>query len=271
MGAIERVDLTTEKAFRLTRVGEPAGLSFRPHGIDLVRFLDGKQRLFVVLHGSERNAPWQGIARYRVTPKELIFEQLFEHPLLVSPNDVVALPDGSFYVSNDAGVRGNRSELVWKLHRSNVVYRRADGSWKVVADKLAYANGLHLADKKLYVTATRDNALFVYERYDDGSLGTRRKIASIRGADNIMPLADALLVTSHPKGLAFLRHARDPKKPSPTVVYRVAADDSITPVFVDSGANVSAAATAAVVNERLLMGQVFNDGMLSCDATDLVR
>lgn len=266
-GEIWAVDLATRAARKLPRENEPAGSSFRPHGVDAVRTLAGETRLYVISHGPEQDDDQHAIFVYRVEPDRLVFIEALTHELLVSPNDLDVLPDGSLFVGNDSGTRGSLVEMALGLRRANVIHYDGRGGWQVAARDIAFTNGiLARPDGSLLVAATTGNRIIRFAPQADGTFQEAGNLAELTGPDNLMALgANELTVAAHPSGLAFLSHASDPASSSPSVVYRIdIASGTTEAIYADDGTQISASSTGLVHDGRLYIGQVFEPFVLEC-------
>ncbi|MCE9597744.1 MAG: SMP-30/gluconolactonase/LRE family protein [Spirochaetia bacterium] len=269
-GAIYQVPFTREATLpaQPLPIVERDGLPFHPHGIHLV-VSGGITLLYVINHAMHAS---HSIEIFELRARDLRFLRRMRSPLLISPNDILALADGQFYVTNDHGETGIRQTLenLFAFGWSNVVHYRA-GYWSVVADKIAFANGLALSDSgdTLYVAGTRDRGLFKYARNTlTGQLAYSSFINLNSGPDNLMWEKSGLLnVAAHPDVLAFVSHMRDKQKPSPADVFRVnVLDGTVTRIYSNDGTQISAASTALVTGGRLFVSQVFEPAVLSCSA-----
>lgn len=240
---------------------------FSPHGLSLVSAA-APPRLYVVNHIS---ACCHAVEIFDVEAERLVFRDRLMHPLLDSPNDLVALPDGQVYVTNMGWSRGVLGLVgVLLSFRRGTVAHYKDGSWTVAADDIAYANGIAVAPAgdRLYVAGMRDHGIHVFPRDPrTGALGAREAIIAV--GSNVDNLAwareDRLLVAAHPSLLAFARHTRDARHASPSEVYAVDTRGlRSTRVYADAGTEISAASTGLLVNGRLYLGQVFDDAVVSC-------
>ncbi len=265
-GKITSVSLQDGKVTVMEREGEPEVLSFRPHGMDLLKNGNNGDFLYVILHGPEQDDDIHAVAVYKVLYDRLIFVQQYQHKLLNSPNDIAVLPDGSFYVTNDAGKRGSSWEMLWGMRKSNIVYYSSKTGFRIAATNLAMANGIIHYENQIFATATRDDELLRFVRQPDGSLVERKVISKFAMPDNIMAAGNRLLVTSHPSARKFMRHRKKSANKAPSVVYLVnPVSGGIKAIFADEGKRISAVSTAALVGNQLYLGQVFDDFLLSCD------
>jgi sugar lactone lactonase YvrE len=156
-------------------------------------------------------------------------------------------------------------ELILGLRRSTVVYYDGLGSWSTAAERLAMANSVAIDGEMVYVSATRANQVYAYRASEDGRLLDRRRLARVRGPDNLILDDKTLLVAAHLNTLAFMRHARDPAKRSPSTVYALQLPSGAREtVFADDGSRISAASVAVLYQGMLYLGQIFEDFLLKC-------
>ena len=282
-GDIYSFNPATGDVSRLERTGEPESLlAFKPHGMDIRRHA-GKTWLYVVLHDPyDRSASDEhAIGIYDVGADKLKFVELLEDTdHLWSPNDISVLPDGGIYATND---KRGQLDVYLKMETSEVVYYNPENDkWSVVASDLAYANGVLAREDRVFVSATRSDALMEYPRNPDGTLGDGIKIMDVKGPDNIMPFNDYLVLTAHFDDIAFLQHQSDGENPSPTVVFLVDPDagpdaepdeDGLSrnakAIYVDDGRRISAASTAFIWDGKLYISQVFDSEIVVCEAGDM--
>ncbi|MES2592613.1 MAG: hypothetical protein V4608_12075 [Bacteroidota bacterium] len=273
-GEICEVNLNNNSFKILKRTKEPEGMVFRPHGFDLVKNSKGEILLYCISHHDEIKE--HSIVVYTVFADRLEFKEKLDSPLLVSPNDVTADCSGQIFVTNDARKRGSAMESLLKLKRSNLVrFDPVSKSWNVAADRFCYANGIAVnqcpADYAILSTV-RSNKLYMLKKQTDGKgRYTPTVIAKLKGLDNITFLNDhEVLVTAHLKQIAFLKHYKDAKNISPTVVYKVNIfTGEYKAVYVNDGAAISGASTALYYKGHLYMSQIFEAFLLKCEAKDL--
>lgn len=267
-GEIYAVDTVTLEKFALPRAGGPGGRSFSPHGLSLVMYPDGTRLLYVVNH-----YPEEDVERYGILPHSILIFQVYNRslnfleeitdPLLVSPNDLSALPDGTIYVTNDGSGGGGMLEIVLGMKRATVVMISPEGESRVVAEDLAMANGIQAAKDELYVAVTRENAVYRYHRAADGTLSEREELAYVKGPDNLTLTEEYLLVAAHLKDLALARHMSDPMKPAPSVVYRIDRESGARLLlYADGGETISAASVAVPTEGYLFIGQIAGDYLI---------
>ncbi|HFA52000.1 MAG TPA: hypothetical protein ENJ95_23535 [Bacteroidetes bacterium] len=238
---------------------------FHPHGISLYHDMaDSSKWLFVVNHRESGHF----IEKFRFTDSSLVHVESISNEKIISPNDVVGVGQHQFYFTNDHGVRGSLSS--WKdfllIGTGSVGYY--DGKEVEIIDSgLGYANGINLSRDGKYVIAatTTYKSLYIYEK------GTNKRVGKVNcntGLDNIeLDENGSLWIGCHPKMLAFLGHAKDPLKRSPAQVLKVDLNygdfskSKIEEVYLSNGNPLSGSSSAAVVNDVLLLGTVFEDGV----------
>jgi arylesterase/paraoxonase len=268
-GAIFAYDLNavTSEPVNLT---PDADRDFRPHGISLFVGEAGHDVLFVINHqGGEHH-----IEVFDLKEGELIHRETLTSPMLVSPNDIVAVGPDRFYVTND-----HRYPSGWKrtledylrLRRSNVVFY--DGSDFVeAASGIGYANGINVSPdgRLLYVCSITEGSLHVYDRDpESGRLAQREEIDVDTGVDNIEVEPDGdLWIGAHPQLLTTMKHYEDPRTPSPSQVLhltpRTGGGYDLEEVYLDTGDEISASSVAAVRGNRMLIGAIFDSKFLDC-------
>lgn len=273
VGAIYLLNPESGSFTQMNRTGEPKSMSFHPHGIDIHQTGDGtlgdQPLLYVINHPKQNSEVEHAVLLYRISGNVLIFMESLESHLLVSPNDLFIAESGILYVTNDSSGSGGFAETALKLKRSSVVSYATGEGWRVVADRIAMANGIFVNGHTAYVAATRQNAIFAFTIDSNGLFTERRRLAKIKGPDNIMLWEGKLLVAAHTKTLALVRHMSNQRNPSPSVIYSVdpQSGDTAT-VFADDGTIISAASTAAFVDGTLFIGQIVAPHMVSAKNLD---
>ncbi|MBU0934978.1 MAG: SMP-30/gluconolactonase/LRE family protein [Spirochaetes bacterium] len=242
--------------------------AFHPHGISLFRTTAGELLLFAINHNEDS----QYVEIFEYQNNRLQYRESISHPLLYSPNDLVAVGPRSFYATNSHGstsVFGQLTEDLLQLSRAYVVY--FDGNKLQIADSgFQYANGINVSrdGRQLYVSTTVGKSLHVYSRDPaSGLLTAQKKIKLNSGADNIESGSDgSLYIACHPKLFTFLAHAQSSKNDSPSQVFKITLDKSYNyiteEIFLDDGSFFSGSSVAAAYGELLLLGQVFEDSIL---------
>jgi len=268
-GGIYAYDLNVE-APQLRNLTPDADPDFLPHGLSLYVGDDGRDVLYVINHAGGRH----GIEVYDLVGTRLSHRQTLSDPLLVSPNDLVAVGRDRLYVTNDhANPPGFSRQLEDYLRRSisTVVYY--DGERFVeAASGFRYPNGVNVSGdgETLYVASTTGGSVFVFRIDPDSkTLEETGTIEIGTGVDNIeVDPEGSLWIGAHPKLLTFVRHTGDASRFAPSQVIRI--DDPATDaprvkeVLLSLGEDLSGSSVAAVRGDRLLVGSVMDDGLLDC-------
>ncbi len=253
-GEIEAIDPARGTRLVMKRTGEPAGLVFRPHGISIVTAGE-IQYLLVISHNDAKGE--HPIIRYQIDNDSLIFVEKLDSRLLVSPNALQAYPDGSVVVCNDAAVRGDLKETIFKQKKGNILNYDGRGNWSIIANKLGMPAGLAGFGNKIFVSATTENKMYSYD-LNDGQLTGKAVLAKIKGPDNIRFDHGILLTTSHSKLLKFAAHAKNTLRKSPSIVLSIdTRTGKVSRLFFDSGKLISTASVAVILNNQLIIGQIF--------------
>lgn len=242
---------------------------FHPHGISLFKPNNGAKKLFVVNHRKAGNF----IEIFQFTDSTLVHLESIADSLIISPNDVVAVGERQFYVTNDhdeplSSWRAKKDLL--QIPMGNVCY--FDGKKaKIMADGFLYANGINVSldGKKLFAAATSGQKIRVFDRDISTGILTESDEIAINGADNIeLDEVGNLWVGCHPKLLAFLAHSNDHSKLSPSEIikigYKSKENYTSKSIYLNDGKPVSASSVGAVFGDKLLIGTVFKDKILLC-------
>jgi len=241
---------------------------FHPHGISLYQSAEGAKQLFVVNH----TKAGASIEIFQFTDSSLIHKKTIKNDLFISPNDIVGVGERQFYLTNDHDEKKSwwrsKKDLL-QIPMGNVCYY--DGSKAtIVADGFLYANGINVSqdDKKLFVAATTGRKIVIFDRdIATGNL-TENSEVPVNGADNIeLDESGDLWVGCHPKLLAFLAHAKNHSKLSPSEIVKISLENdkpTVTSVYLNDGTPLSGSSVGAVWRNKLLIGSVYGDKVLMC-------
>ncbi len=266
VGAIYKLNLN-EKHPKPQLLSHNLPFDFHPHGISLFSAADGQKKLFVVNHRKAGNF----IEIFDVQDSIVIHRESIADLLIISPNDVLAVGEREFYVTNDhnealSSWRGKKDLM--QIPMGNVIY--FDGKkTKIVAEGFLYANGINMANdgKKVFVAATSGGEIKVFDRnLANGTLIKSDEIA-IHGADNIeIDPENNLWVGCHVNLLAFLSHSKNQAKLSPSeiikIVYSGKGKAKSYSIYQNNGQPISGSSVATVYKNRLLVGSVYEDKLL---------
>lgn len=267
-GAIYAYDLKVPSAQPVNFTPDE-GADFCPHGISLYVAPDGVSTLFVIKHAGGKNT----IEIYDVEETRLVPRATLADPLLVAPNDLLAVSLTQVYVTNDhhypAGVMRTIEDYA-RRPWANVVMWDGHGFQEAAAG-IRLANGINGSPdgKRVYVSSTIGQALRVYDRdAASGRLTFRDEIALGTAADNIEVDADGTLwVGAHPQLLTLVRYMGGSMSQAPSQILRVTPRGDgaeIQEVYLNRGEQLSAASVGAVRGKRLLVGSVADSKFLDC-------
>jgi arylesterase / paraoxonase len=245
-------------------------IDFHPHGISVFEDSLNNIHLFVVNHVDNIHS----IEVFNYKNEKLIHNSTIKSPLLISPNDLVAINENQFYVTNDHGTASRFLKTIQdylQISNSNVIFYDGE-QFEISALGLRYANGINISkDKKLvYVAETIGQKLSIFSRNDEtNELRLSNMLEMNSGIDNIeIDMEGNLWIGSHPQMLAFSRHAKDENNRSPSQVLKVTQDSNNNYVFdeiyLNNGESLSGSSVSAIYKNHLLIGAVFTDHFLHC-------
>ncbi len=265
-GAVYLLDYLSEAPSFINLTAGLGLTDFHPHGLSLYQHqADNTKWVFVVNHRRDGHF----IEIFQFTDSTLVHSESISNEKIISPNDVVGIGKRSFYFTNDHDESGGFSQ--WKdfmmIGTAQVGY--FDGTdVEIIDDGLGYANGINLSNdgKHILVATTTDRQVVVYNRATHELEG---KVDCYTGLDNIeLDENGSLWIGSHPKLLVFLDHAKDAAKRSPSQAIKVDLDYSdfskstVTEIYLNDGDPLSGLSVAVMTDNVLLLGTVFEDGVL---------
>ena len=250
---------------------------FHPHGISVYEEPGGETYLAVVNHHSSglfNSSEGHSIDIFIYESNSLVHFMSVSSPLMISPNDIVLINKDQFYVTNDHGSSSRLEQTLEEYlqqKKCNVLFY--DGNqFRVVASGLGFANGININKDGsiLYVAETIGKKLSIFSRdMKTNSLNLIQAINFNSGVDNIeVDSKDNLWIGSHPKMYTFSRHMNDSTVLSPSQVYKVSFDQNnnhtIEEIYLNLGEELSGSTVAAVYNNIILIGSVFENHFLDC-------
>ncbi len=266
-GEIEKLVPGKNNSYILKRVDEPANLVFHPHGLNITKE-NGKPCLYVISHDDANNHHF--IVKYKIDNDRLIFEKLYESPLLISPNALHAFDDGRLLVCNDARKRNALYEKILKLKTSNIVYLDENENWKILADKIGYAAGLEYSDAKVYVSAALENKVYRFH-FDGNRLSDKTILTKINGPDNIRFYKDKLIIAAHYNPMAFIKHVNNKEKHSPSTVFSIDKTEGQTKLlYANDGKVISASSTGVIYHNKLFINQIFEPWIIEIPLSESI-
>jgi len=245
---------------------------FQPHGISLFRVDSLTNHLLVINHRKHNEHTIERFANHE--NRGFRHLETISGDALISPNNIAAIDEDSFYFTNDGRSR-KKFVRSWDtfLYRSTGSVGFYDGETFTIAEKnLHFPNGIaaDTSDNRLYLTETTSGLLKVYQiEQEAGNLTFlyEQKIGS--GADNInIDKNGNLWVARHPNLPALNRHMTESVNASPSQVLSLhPTRDSfiVNLIFSDDGRQISGASSAIPYKNRLLIGAAFEDKMLLCE------
>lgn len=297
MSMITVFDLKSERYVKSRLEGYPFE-HFHPHGLSLLRGTgDQPDQLFVVNHRANRwsTTVVEAVAVFEVdisnVETEVVFKFLHDvaHPLMTGLNDVQAIDERSFYVSNWKHFRPDQHPILdhiqgfTKRRWTDVLFcSLEDGRWDCfqAAKNLVMANGMEAsADRRtIFVADPLAKEINVYKRNQDDSLTLRHVLPTPSMCDNLFFDAEKEMLMSacHPKGLAFLRHFTNPVHPAPSQVLAwrkpLNPKDTYVMVLSSDGAGpdkLSASTGVAMFDDKMIVGGLHSRGVLLCHQVHL--
>ena len=267
-GAIYAYDLNAASP-RPVNLTPDASPTFSPHGVSLYVAPDGASTLFVINHERGRHT----IEVYDVDQSRLTHRTTLSDPMLVSPNDLVAVSPTQVYVTNDHHYPSGTMRTIEDYLRrpwANVVMWDGHG-FREVASGIRLANGINQSSdgKTVYVVATIGQAVRVYDRDTATSnLTFRREIPLESGGDNVEVDADGTLwIGAHPQLLTLVRYMGGGRPYAPSQILHVIPSGGgaeVKEVYLDRGEQISGASVGAVRGTRLLIGAIADSKLLDC-------
>jgi sugar lactone lactonase YvrE len=259
---------------------------FKPHGLTFQPTEEGG-RLFVISHPETGEWPHTievfSLASSKTSSKasssgtpEWEHVQTLTDDALISPNDLVALPDGSLFISNDfqglGGVPGLLVDMSLGRKRAPLVYYDGTDFTDLDANVLSSAGitAVKEGDNEYLYRDMMNKGVEKLEVHWDQSGSPRVELVETiqidtAGADNFtVDEEGAVYVATHYSFGLLTDHAGDENALSPTQIFEILPNGEATLIYANKGEEISAGSVGTVVEDRLFIGQIFNDGILSC-------
>lgn len=249
----------------LKRQGEPEGLQFRPHGMD-VQQRDGHWWLYVISHDREVFSDNHRILAYELIGNVLHFREELTSPLLSAPNDLVIADNGDLYVSIERANGSSIAEMIFLQRKSGIAHYRPGQGWQMATNDLSFANGILLKGGQAYVTQTLGEGINHYRVLPNGRFELIGKIGNLSLLDAVTPGRNGrLLSPAHPSLFQLFWHWRRSNQVSRAVVFEVnpRTGDHLQ-LFADDGQRISAISQALIVDRTLYLAQLFEPFLLAC-------
>ncbi|GAA5844013.1 hypothetical protein JCM3766R1_004046 [Sporobolomyces carnicolor] len=283
------LDLETNSYKRVKLVGLPAeATGIYVHAIDAVKGSDGKKTVMINSHRPPKNRALgktlganSVIEIFETTGNdyELKHVKTVSHPLIRTPNNLVATGPRTFFVTNDHRhkVHWSRAFEMLKSVPSDIIYCDATKGTpvcKVAADGLVYPNGIAKGPRNLlYQGSTLQGLVRIWEENTDHTLKALAEVPLERPVDNIHVDEDgSIYATALTKVLDFMAAGKEGGLTgSPAVeIMRITNDTTSGKyraeiAFADDGSIVSASTTAAPYRGKLVLTGVFSREVSVCD------
>ncbi|MBL7814145.1 MAG: SMP-30/gluconolactonase/LRE family protein [Saprospiraceae bacterium] len=264
-GTIYTLNLNDSILTPLSKTSDFSADNFHPHGISLYQTSEGKKLLFVINHLEPEG---HQIEIFEYKNDSLQHRETIKDPLLVSPNDIVAVSEHSFYVTNDHNEKLSKMRTakdIAQIGTGNICYFDGQKMQKTGIEGLKYANGINkTADgAKIFVAETTAKRIRIFDRnITTGALTQEDEINTNTGVDNIeVDTEGSLWVGCHPQMLKFMGHSKDENKPSPSEIIKIRrlgkGKYEQTTVYMNDGSEISASSVGAFYKDKLLVGGVF--------------
>ena len=266
-GGLYWIDLN-DNTYTPKLISDHLDFPFLPHGLSIFHLDSTTYKVFAINHARDSHS----IEVFTLYRDSLVFEEVvMNEEFLISPNDLVASGPNSFYYSNDhSNTEGFKrfAEDYLGYAAANVGYY--DGSdFKIVADGIAYANGINIDFERnlLYVAASRSFLVHVFDILDNADLKEVESIDCGTGVDNIELDPDGnLWIGCHPSLMTFASYAQGKLEFAPSEIielkYTDTGDYEVNSLYVNDGTEMSACSVASPYQDRIFVGNVMDNHFL---------
>ena len=262
-GWIGRLDLDSGSTEIAPALIDPPD-HFRPHGVSLHIDAQGQRSLVVINHPVNRGEEPEHVELFvEEEPGRFRHVRTFSDPLFTSPNDLVAVGFGQYYVANDSPPNSGET--------TNLVYVDNDRA-RIVADGVRSGSGINVSldGEHLYIAETGGSALRVLRRTDpNGNVSNVAEIPLGTAPDNIDVAADgSLWIGAHSSLLGLVMHFIAGTN-APSQVLRVDISDTDNPqieeIYYNRGDEISAGSVGLTYGNELLIGSITARKILRCE------
>ncbi|KAG0048034.1 hypothetical protein BGZ83_006959 [Gryganskiella cystojenkinii] len=278
-------DIKTDKYEVMKIDGLPENTDRVFHGLGIYDRSATDLTIFAINH--RRGGSVVEVLEYSIGDKVLQYKETIRHPLITTPNDIVAMGPREFYVSNDHRHPSGAMREVEELFRrpwANIVYSSPESTF-VAFEGVVSANGMTSNPErtKLFVSACQGGAMHVLEPQPDHTLAQLDHVKLDFYNDNPSydPASGSVFVTGHVQVLTMVAHLKElgRKVEGPSKVIKMSPNPlagkgdenqpayKVETVLVDDGKLISTGTVAAVDRERgvMLIGTAFSDrGLIRC-------
>lgn len=302
------LDLKTHAHRRVSLTNLPAHIlkyGLHTHGLDLhveSYSKDSEDELSVTLYMINHNppdpihqAPSLGaqsvieVFKTKIGSSEAEYQTTVSHPLVLTPNNLVAISSSSFYVTNDHarihGWKRSMEPFVMDNDINSIVYCSLNGSdspdCNVAVHGHAYANGIAKGpEQMIYMATSFDPRLRLYDAQGDHTLVLTDELKIPRVIDNIYVTEQgSVYLATIPKFFDFYKSLDKPgSRSSATEVWRVSngtAQDKffggrlkLEKVFADDGQMVHMTTCVGVYENKLFLTGIASPYVSVCKMKD---
>jgi len=246
---------------------------FRPHGLSLHTSKNGLRTLVVINHATAGEL----IEIFERDRDEALFRHVdtLTSPLLMDPNDLVAVDSRKFYVANDSGAENGlekAAEMLFAAGLSPLLYFNGT-TFDTVVDNLKSSGGINVSldGTELYVGETAGESIRVYALGTDKSIGDIKQTIDVgSGVDNIDIASDgALWIANHTNTLALVKHFGDAESLAPTQIQRLSKVSQgknyrLKTILENDGSLISAGSVGARYKNEIVIGSITERKLLKC-------
>ncbi|KAG0149833.1 hypothetical protein CROQUDRAFT_668950 [Cronartium quercuum f. sp. fusiforme G11] len=283
----------------------PANQDFHPLGLELFVHHSQAARLFVVNHRRDRSVVevFELSVPDGQTKLDLTWSRTLTHPLLNTPNSIVALSPTSLLITNDhlinrrtgwpLGALLHTLETLTRFPGGNVISLDFDdnnGEEKGAVEIrwLAFANGIVLTRDRttLVIASSITRQIFFYHVKPVSGNRLTFEYASARklsfGPDNLsLDQEDELVVAGHPSAPKLFLWVYDEKHFAPAgsaiahLDLKQGKEAGVRMVFEDTGDFFASSSTGLMLKEqggrrrRLIASGLYHTGLLECVEEDV--
>jgi arylesterase/paraoxonase len=261
-GQVMRIDLYAQPYAAFGALLDAPEL-FHPHGLSLFIDAADQRHLLIINHPENRGIDEEHIERFtEETPGEFRHAETFTTPLIVRPNDLVAVGPRQFYVAQDVAQGSGVTE-------TELIYFNGD-SYTVVASDIQSGGGINVSADltTLYIAETGGQRVRVARLNGDGTIASSSHIDLGTSPDNIDVAADgSLWVGGHSNLIALVMHFIAGTK-APTQILRVSIDGEesvVEEIYLNKGEQISSGSGGATLGNKLLIGSITDKKVLICE------
>jgi hypothetical protein len=252
--------------------------NFYPLGITSQR-VNNKVFLYVISKGKSKRT--NSIEKFEFSKQDSLvkcnhIQTLIDNEKLISPNDLVALPDGKLFIANDfEKLGGNLSmfiDIVFKRKRAPIIYYDKEKFHETnikntFTSGISYINNVNC--EYIFCSDFFNKSIQRFSlNWNNSNLPVLQLDTTINlnsGPDNLtIDSKQNLYVAAHPSLRLMLKHEKDSSFISPTQIFKINSKAEVSLLYSDDGNDISTGTVAAFIKNRLYIGQLCEDFVFSC-------